>query len=295
MSQITEQQISDVKKFWTDFKINWQFISLYVSDGHDNLALDRMFQFAPDCIKQLIISFTYRKINNIDFDCNVIEMYVSPVLREYNIPLIKCMYDLQPQINNFQTVLYSPIVPIPKEVKVDDCTIKYSQLGCQTFPATKYGQPALNVLIMIDSSYLIEKLVQCDGSLVNIVENEIDDNIKRKIESGEIIKKYFPKTTELLRTIMFMLSQVITEHNIVNRIQYLEFTEEKKDEPYFELGHIANEIILIEKNSNYKKCHLCNRGELQMKLKRCSRCKAVYYCNGICQRVDFPQHSNFCK
>ena len=30
-------------------------------------------------------------------------------------------------------------------------------------------------------------------------------------------------------------------------------------------------------------------------LKRCSRCKMVWYCSVACQKVDFAQHKRFCR
>jgi len=44
---------------------------------------------------------------------------------------------------------------------------------------------------------------------------------------------------------------------------------------------------------NAKRCHYCDKTSQDMK--RCSKCKAVRYCNFRCQRNDWKMHKNMCK
>jgi len=53
-----------------------------------------------------------------------------------------------------------------------------------------------------------------------------------------------------------------------------------------------NNVINTETELHYTDCSVC--GVPMIKIKRCSRCKKVYYCSVKCQKLDWKNHKIFC-
>jgi len=47
-------------------------------------------------------------------------------------------------------------------------------------------------------------------------------------------------------------------------------------------------------NMQTKCCHLCGGKDSKSRLKKCARCRAVYYCNAQCQQADWKCHKVSC-
>jgi hypothetical protein len=52
-----------------------------------------------------------------------------------------------------------------------------------------------------------------------------------------------------------------------------------------------NNLLHDEKNSPW----LPSSALVQTRMKQCSRCKKVTYCNDLCQRLDWQKHKEWCK
>ena len=58
--------------------------------------------------------------------------------------------------------------------------------------------------------------------------------------------------------------------------------------------YITREQSIEQRQCAYERC--CNSNNDKQRLKRCGRCKAVYYCSVMCQRSDWKAgHRNACR
>lgn len=48
-------------------------------------------------------------------------------------------------------------------------------------------------------------------------------------------------------------------------------------------------------STDMRHCEQCNQMGQKRELLKCGRCKMVYYCNGDCQRTDWPSHNFLCN
>jgi hypothetical protein len=99
-------------------------------------------------------------------------------------------------------------------------------------------------------------------------------------------------------SIDIILENFIGEENLINYIGYIEFIpydERSKKIEYKYINELINDIELVRNHNNIIYCNLCNHNSNQLKLSKCSRCQKVYYCNKICQKIDFPNHKLVCS
>ena len=95
-----------------------------------------------------------------------------------------------------------------------------------------------------------------------------------------------------------ILENYIGEENLINYIGYIEIlyiNEADKNIKYNNINELINEIELVRNNNNILYCNLCNHNSNQLKLSKCSKCKKVYYCNKICQKIDYINHKLICN
>lgn len=81
------------------------------------------------------------------------------------------------------------------------------------------------------------------------------------------------------------------------------FTEKlmfiKKSDEYFKNGTKQVPLnddfknIVDLSHENFKKCNTCRIQSTKMK--KCSGCEKVYYCNAECQKKDWSNHKKECK
>jgi hypothetical protein len=98
--------------------------------------------------------------------------------------------------------------------------------------------------------------------------------------------------------INIILENYIGEENLINYIGYIEFlniNEADKNIHYNSIDNLIYDIDLVRNNNNIIYCNLCNHSSNQVNLSRCGKCKKVYYCNKICQKIDHVNHKIICK
>ena len=62
-----------------------------------------------------------------------------------------------------------------------------------------------------------------------------------------------------------------------------------------ELKITKSDIRSARIKSPFDACATCGKHQTQLQLKKCGRCKAVFYCSVACQKNDWKQHKTECK
>jgi hypothetical protein len=72
------------------------------------------------------------------------------------------------------------------------------------------------------------------------------------------------------------------------------FTKGKTTFSYFD-KKIVPKIYGLKEEGNEEKNHICNVCSKTENLKKCSKCKSVYYCGYECQKADWNSHKKTCS
>jgi len=245
-----------------------------------------------DLQKYIKIEFTFREINRLPLErfANYVQIYISPSGSKDNIPYMKNLYEKRISLPNLIVACYSAYHPRDEAIldinyPDENFIIKYTDFGVQsTYGYSQDGKPLLNLIILIKQP-IASKIIKKEKIEFKNKNNEI--------ESREL---YLPNK---YNAVSLILNNIIGEYNLINHIGYIELLPE--DDPlasnsnFSELLEIREELNIILKHYNYKKCNYCEHHELQTALFRCSRCKKIYYCNKICQLSDWINHKFICQ
>lgn len=60
------------------------------------------------------------------------------------------------------------------------------------------------------------------------------------------------------------------------------------------MANLLDAWEIVAPEERHKLCHACCK-HLEGQMKRCTRCKSVWYCSQTCQKQDWPSHKGSCK
>lgn len=294
-----------IKHFWDQFIAYWDKLYALIQGSHEQRihALELINGLlTEEDFKRVQIEMTYGEVNRNPFPLakDLVELYISPRALKGNIPLMEEYYNAKPSnlpnLAVYKYKSYNPNDPLidnvvfPATETTPEYTANYTDLGYQS--STGYDaetkKPVLNLVIY--------------------VKKPLADTILRKKkvtfknpDSGEepiTLEKWLPHNSTVID--LFLLN-TIGEFHLVNDVGYIEFLPDgdpliADGSVFCELGDLRGDIKLLEASLRVHViyCKVCDRHQCQGSLLACSRCKKSYYCNKICQRIDYSKHKVRC-
>ena len=261
------------------------------------LVLKKINKLLPDDLAARVeIIITFGEKNNIylaDFK-DIAELYISPRLDRENMSYVETLYDSFSSARNkyahlskFADKLYiTKYRPFNKAhtkietIEIDAENKKFVNLcdiGYQKNIGLLNNKPVFHIIIGVrePTAKLLEKRTI-------------------KFDTGKEREIYvFPGNI-----LEIILENYIGECNLINYIGYIEVMPEDKislKKNFYEISKLIEEIDIIKNNQSIKACKICGANILISKLYRCSRCKNIYYCSTLCQKIDKDNHAEFCK
>lgn len=113
------------------------------------------------------------------------------------------------------------------------------------------------------------------------------------------IKSLVPKQKE---QVFRLIQDAAGEFNILFRTSNIIFKPFEELKELSKSNCIAYELVdlasvyemLAGMHECTKKCERCSMNAERAKLLKCSRCKAAYYCDKVCQKADWERHERIC-
>jgi hypothetical protein len=110
------------------------------------------------------------------------------------------------------------------------------------------------------------------------------------------ILDYFDKKenyTELLN-----ISQKVPQTEVEYMKKYITSLKEKgfmeADNNLFKMTDIGLRAFIVKLRYGNPICNFCHKKDNDMLLSRCAKCKLVFYCSELCQKMDWNEHKTYC-
>ena len=304
--------------FWSKVSDNWNEIYALLSSGKlEGVSMLESYLVGTEYESRVSIECSFGEVNSIHLEQykDIVEMYLSPCFNKVNIPIMEKLYNSRVKLSNCNVNKYrawnknSKLIedlyfnleqpkietktekePIEtkseKELKPveDKLIVPYTSLGYQGFVSyDETKNPQLNIVILIEQPLASQILTK----------KKIDFTSEGKQTSRDVYIQH-----EKYNFLDIYLNNVIGEFHLLNSIGYIELLPSDdpiiaKESIFTELAEMREDLELVLKYKNYKKCQTCSKITLQCDIYKC-KCKkancSVYYCSVICQRVNWTDH-----
>ena len=283
----------DIVTFWKCVRESWGNLYPTLMTGDRNVLVFMQTQLLNRLGEFIELEITYGQVNkqNLEIAEGKIEMYLSPRLRNANIPVMEAMYDCYhkgPAIENLLVLKYKPYHP--KDALIAEIDFKafkatYDDFGFQgSFGFSAEKKPVMNIVVMVKQP-LASQILQ---------KKTVYFNDKGQQSSREVWMSTSSNAVDLF------LINILGEYNLLHHVGYIEMLPAddpliNEDAVFTELGDIRKSMEIINKQYSYSNCNYCQRHQLQVSMKRCSRCQCVNYCSSACQLRDWTTtHKAIC-
>jgi hypothetical protein len=279
-----------LKLFWN--KLHEQWIKVYhllMNGNEQGLILINSF-LTVDLYKLIEIEVTYNEINrqNLTSYSKHVELYISPRLKRDNIPTMKALYEARIPINNLLVSCYRAYHPkdtLIADIDFGEFKAQYTDFGFQgSCGYSEEHKPVLNIVIVVKQPLADKILTQ--------------KTVNFKSPDGKTTsrKVWLPTSTN---AVDLFLINILGEYNLLNHVGYIEVLPDNdpiitEGSVFTELDDIKKNMIIIQKQYNYRSCNYCEHNELQTIMMKCSKCKKINYCSKKCQITDWSNHKNIC-
>lgn len=94
----------------------------------------------------------------------------------------------------------------------------------------------------------------------------------------------------------------ISENIPQTEVEYMKkYVESLKDKGFnqindnlFKMTETGLRAFIVKLRYGNPICNFCHKKENNMTLLRCSKCKLVFYCDEVCQKMDWNEHKLYC-
>jgi len=300
-----------IDSFWNNIKHNWDFIynKLIIGDRTGFECIKSGIH--PSLINVIDIELTYGEINRLPIEnVNVIEIYISPLMKKCNVSVMKlfylkkididnlivcCYLAYNPQtINNTQiinneatdsddfaelnamikNVLTSFNIPVVISNHMD--SIVYNSMEVQAEDEFGTMNTVLNLVLVFDIAW--KPLFKQEEVMF-----KSDNTIKSRIIN-------YP----LINLPIKILLELIGEYNLIHHIGHIEILMNDDplitpDDEFKKITEINNDIIFIHARCNYTSCVYCNHTNTQLNLFNSG---TYTYCSDYCRNIHTEQMEN---
>jgi hypothetical protein len=305
--------------FWSKVSDNWNEIYALLSSGKlEGVSMLESYLVGTEYESKVNIECSFGEINSIHLEqCkDIVEMYLSPCFNKSNISIMEKLYNSRVKLSNCNVNKYrawnknSKLIedlyfnleteptelkaeelkaePKPTELKPveDKLIVPYTSLGYQGFVSyDETKNPQLNIVIIVEQPLASQILTK----------KRIDFTSEGKQTSRDVYIQH-----EKYNFLDIYLNNIVGEFHFLNSIGYIELLPSDdpiitKESVFTELVEMREDIELVLKYKNYKKCQTCSKITLQCDIYKCKCKKAnclAYYCSVICQRINWPDHKN---
>lgn len=213
-----------------------------------------------------------------------IELFLSPMMNQTQICYVETLYQTRPITMNLFVSKYRPVGIVNTTApELSENLAFYPIMGVKNVMDGAPHNLSCNIVILVrkEAYSLITKKV------VTFHDEKTNTESKRPVWM-------FTDESYLARLLQYYLG----EESALFYVSYVEILPENEalgEIEYFPIIDLIAHVNSIKQTIGVEECVTCGHSENSVRLISCDKCKKAYYCDKLCQQINYQFHKHNCE